>query len=164
MRIGILSDTHLIAPDRRLEYILEELLGQEDMLLHAGDIVSGTVLERLEQKGVLAVCGNMDDSQIAQCLPQERIIPVNGIRIALIHGWGGKHGLEERLLTRFKPETPDIIVYGHSHVPFWGELNGTMMFNPGAAAHNPHGATGTVGRIRVTSEKIEAEFLPIPKR
>ena len=79
----------------------------------------------------------MDDSEVAEALPQKRIIPVAGMRIALIHGWGGKQGLRERLLARLKPDNPDIIVYGHSHVAFWGEVNGTMMFNPGAAAHNP---------------------------
>src|SRR3990172_5897371 len=144
MKIGVLSDTHLTSPDSRLEHILEELLRTDDMILHAGDIVSRKVLGRLEDKGVLAVCGNMDDSEVAEALPQKRIIPVAGIRIGLIHGWGGRQGLRERLLARLKPDNPDIIVYGHSHVAFWGEVNGTMMFNPGAAAHNPYGDDGTV--------------------
>ncbi len=161
MRIGVLSDTHLVSPNPRLEYILEELLGSDDMILHAGDIVSGKVLERLEEKGVLAVCGNMDDSEVAGVLPQKRIIAVAGLRIALIHGWGGKRGLQERLVTRLKPENPDIIVYGHSHVPHWGEVNGTRMFNPGAAAHTPYGDGGTVGRIEIVDGKVEVAFLHI---
>jgi putative phosphoesterase len=160
MRIGVLSDTHLISPNVRLEYILEELLGSDDMLLHAGDIVSGRVLDRLEEKGVLSVCGNMDDSEVAGVLPLQRIIRVAGIRIALIHGWGGKRGLEERLVMRLKPETPDIIIYGHTHIPYWGELHGTMMFNPGAA-HTPYGDGGTVGRLEIVDGNVEASFLPI---
>ena len=40
MKIGVLSDTHLSSPDPRLEYILEELFRSDDMILHAGDIVS----------------------------------------------------------------------------------------------------------------------------
>ena len=100
MKIGVLSDTHLTSPNPRLEYILEELLSKEDMILHAGDIVSRRVLERLEEKSVLAVCGNMDDFEVVAALPQKRIIPVAGIRIELIHGWGGRQGLRERLLAR----------------------------------------------------------------
>ncbi len=161
MKIGVISDTHLVSPDPRLEYILEELFRTDDMILHAGDIVSRNVLERLKEKDVLAVCGNMDDSEVAEALPQRRIIPVAGIRIGLIHGWGGRQGLRERLLARLKPDHPDIIVYGHSHVAFWGEVNGTMMFNPGAAAHNPYGDGGTVGRIEIVDGNIEAVFLPI---
>jgi len=163
MRIGVLSDTHLVSPNDRLEYILEELLGSDDMLLHAGDIVSRRVLDRLEEKGVLAVCGNMDESEVAGVLPQKRIIPVAGVRIALIHGWGGKRGLEERLVMRLKPEKPDIIIYGHSHVPYWGELHGTMIFNPGAA-NSPYGDGGTVGRLEIVDGKVEAAFLPIDEK
>jgi putative phosphoesterase len=163
MKIGVLSDTHLISPDPRLDYILEELFRADDMILHAGDIVSGAVLERLEEKGVLAVCGNMDDSEVAKALPQQRIISVAGKRIELIHGWGGRQGLRERLLARLKPDNPDIIVYGHSHIAFWGEVNGTMMFNPGAAARNPYGDVGTVGRIEIVDGNVETAFLPINK-
>ena len=161
MKIGVISDTHLTSPDPRLEYILEELFRADDMILHAGDIVTRNVLERLEGKGVLAVCGNMDDSEVAEALPQKRIISVAGMRIGLIHGWGGRQGLRERLLARLGPDNPDIIVYGHSHVAFWGEVNGTMMFNPGAAAHNPCGDGGTVGRIEIVDGNIEAAFLRI---
>jgi putative phosphoesterase len=163
MKIGVLSDTHLTSPDHRLEYILEELFHADDMILHAGDIVSRNVLKCLEEKGVLAVCGNMDDSEVAEALPQKRIIPIGGKRIGLIHGWGGRHGLRERLLAHLKPDNPDIIVYGHSHVAFWGEVNGTMMFNPGAAVHNPYGDPGTVGRIEIVDGNIETAFLPINK-
>ncbi len=163
MRIGVLSDTHLVSPNPRLEYILEELLGSDDIVLHAGDIVSGKVLDRLEERGVLAVCGNMDDSEVARAVPQIRIIPVAGIRIALIHGWGGKRGLEERLATRLKPDNPDIIVYGHSHVPYWGEVQGTMMFNPGAVS-SPYADGGTVGRIEIVDGKVDATFLTIDGR
>ena len=163
MKIGVLSDTHLTTPDPRLEYILEELFRADDMILHAGDIVSGAVLERLEEKGVLAVCGNMDDSEVAATLPQKRIITIAGKRIGLIHGWGGRQGLRERLLARLKPDNPDIIVYGHSHVAFWGEVSGTMMFNPGAAARNPYGDAGTVGRIEIVDGNVETAFLPINK-
>lgn len=163
MKIGVLSDTHLLSPAPRLEYILEQLFRSDDMILHAGDIVSGSVLKRLEEKGVLAVCGNMDDSEVAEALPQKRIISVDGMRIALIHGWGGRHGLRERLLARLKSDNPDIVVYGHSHAAFWGEVNGTMMFNPGAAAYNAHGDAGTVGRIEIVEGNVKAAFLPIDK-
>ena len=56
MKIGVLSDTHLKFPDSRLDHILQELFRAYDMILHAGDIVSGAVLERLEEKGVLDHC------------------------------------------------------------------------------------------------------------
>ncbi len=163
MLIGVLSDTHLISPDSQLDYILDDLLGQADMLLHAGDLVSRSVLSRLEERGGLAVCGNMDDHEVAQKIPQRRIIVAAGKRIGLIHGWGSKQGLRDRVLSRFESDKPDIIIYGHSHVPFWGEIDGVMMFNPGAATRNPYTGNGTVGRLEILEGGVEATFLRLAR-
>lgn len=161
MRIGVISDTHLRTPDTNLEYILQELLADTEIILHAGDIVSSKVLERLQENGVLAVCGNMDDYDVAGAIPQIRIIPAAGKRIGLIHGWGSKEGLAERVISRFKPDLPDIIVFGHSHVPFEAIMDGTFMFNPGSAKHNRYRGTGTVGIIEIVEGKIYGSFLPV---
>jgi uncharacterized protein len=163
MLIGVLSDTHLVSPDTHLDYILEDLLGTVDMLLHAGDLVSHSVLSRLEQRGGLAVCGNMDDHEVAQVIPQKRIVVAGGKRIGLIHGWGSKQGLRARVLSLFESDKPDIIVYGHSHVPFWGEIDGVMMFNPGAATRNPYTGNGTVGRLEILEGSVEATFLRLDR-
>jgi len=45
MKIGVLSDTHIRSPNPVLEYILEELLADAEMVLHAGDIVGRNVLD-----------------------------------------------------------------------------------------------------------------------
>ena len=90
MKIGVLSDTHLRSPDKTLDHILDKLFADADMILHAGDIVTARVLERLEERGVLAVCGNMDDYEVAGAIPQTRIINAAGLRVGLIHGWGAR--------------------------------------------------------------------------
>ena len=136
MKIGVLSDTHIKAPDKVLNHILDDIFKDVNMILHAGDIVTSGVLDRLEERNVLAVCGNMDDYVIIETLPQIRTISAGTKRIGLIHGWGSKQGLQERILTRFEQDPPDLVVFGHSHVPFFGEVNGVLMFNPGSASHN----------------------------
>jgi putative phosphoesterase len=163
MKIGVLSDTHLRTPDSDLEYILEELFGDADMILHAGDIVSSAVLERLEERGVLAVCGNMDDYEVAAAIPQARVITVERKRIGLIHGWGSKEGLAERVVARFSGDLPDVIVFGHSHVPFWGKAQGVYLFNPGSARQDRYTGPGTVGVLKITDAGIEAEFLTVER-
>jgi uncharacterized protein len=163
MRIGVLSDTHLRTSDSSLEYILEELLGDAEMILHAGDIVSRQVLDRLEERGVLAVCGNMDDYEVAGAIPQVRIIEAAGRRIGLIHGWGSKDRLAERIVARFSGDLPDVIVYGHSHVPFWGKVEGVSMFNPGSARQDRHTGPGTVGVLEIADGKIEGRFLSVER-
>lgn len=161
MKIGVLSDTHLRSPNAVLEHILTVLFGDTDMILHAGDIVTRKVLERLEESGVLAVAGNMDDYEVAGYLPQVRVVGAEDKRIGLIHGWGRKEALAQRILDRFGDPRPDVIVYGHSHVPFWGRVDGTYMFNPGSASHNPYAGSGTVGLLEIDGDRIEGLIIPI---
>lgn len=161
MKIGVLSDTHLRTPDATLERILTVLFADTDMILHAGDIVTRKVLERLEESGVLAVCGNMDDYEVAGHLPQIRMLSAGGKQIGLIHGWGSRHALAERILARFGDRRPDVVVYGHSHEPFWGKIDGTYMFNPGSASHNPYSGTGTVGLLEIRGDHMDGRFLSI---
>ncbi|MFH1736698.1 MAG: metallophosphoesterase family protein, partial [Actinomycetota bacterium] len=61
MRIGVISDTHIPSVAGRLpERVFAEFRGV-DMILHAGDIVTPSVLEALAKLSrIVAVCGNMD--------------------------------------------------------------------------------------------------------
>ncbi len=161
MKIGVLSDTHLRSPDQMLDFILDEMFGDADLIIHAGDIVTGTVLERMEEKEVLAVCGNMDHAEVAGYLPQTRIVGAQDKKIGLIHGWGAKQGLEDRIVERFASDRPDLIVYGHSHTPFCGEYHGRMLFNPGSAAGGRYRGDGTVGLIEIVDGSVEGRILSI---
>ncbi len=162
MKIGVLSDTHIKAPDKVLNRILDDVFKDVNMILHAGDIVTSRVLDRLEERNVLAVCGNMDDYEIMETLPQIRTISAGTKRIGLIHGWGSKQGLQERILTRFEQDPPDMVVFGHSHVPFFGEVNGVLMFNPGSASHNIYFDECTVGILEILGSEFKAEIINIP--
>ncbi|MEW6352081.1 MAG: metallophosphoesterase family protein [Thermodesulfobacteriota bacterium] len=159
MRIGVLSDTHLYTPDKTLDRILGEMLADTDLILHAGDIVTRKVLARLEEEGVIAVCGNMDDYEVAGVLPQSRIMTLEGKRIGLVHGWGAKHNLQSRIVTKFSPDVPDLIVFGHTHVPFWGEYQGIAMFNPGCASTGGYQGRGSVGIIEISDGVVQAQHL-----
>lgn len=161
MKIGVLSDTHLTRPDPLLDYILDELMAGTEMILHAGDMVSHSVLERLEERGVIAVAGNMDDYDVLDAVPQVRIVEAAGRRIGLIHGWGSKEGLAGRVLTRFGQDRPDVIVYGHSHVPFWGKVDGTHMFNPGSASYLNYRGMRTIGILEILDEGMSGSFVSL---
>ncbi|MGD9819699.1 MAG: metallophosphoesterase [Desulfomonilaceae bacterium] len=161
MKIGVLSDTHLRTPDKSLDYILDVIFADTDMILHAGDIVTRSVLMRLEERGVLAVCGNMDDYDVYDMAPQTRIINCESKKIALIHGWGSKEGLADRIIDRFAADAPDIIIHGHSHVPFWGEVKGVALFNPGSTSRNVFPKGRTVGVLEIFDGSVEASFIEL---
>ncbi len=128
-------------------------------LLHAGDITSMTVLDSFSGTEVLAVSGNMDDYDVTSALPAKRILQIDGFRIGLIHGWGAKAGLEQRVMKNF--ENIDAVVYGHSHIPVNHVKNGILMFNPGSFAGSCSKKTdGSVG-ILTAGENIRGEIIKI---
>jgi uncharacterized protein len=86
---------------------------------------------------------------------------LEGKRIGLIHGWGPKHNLQSRIAGKFSPDIPDLIVYGHSHMPFWGEWEGIAMFNPGAASSGGYPGRGSVGLIEISDGVVDARFLTL---
>lgn len=163
VQIGVLSDTHLRRPDAALENILEKVFEEMDFIVHAGDIVSRSVLDTLEDHGVLCVCGNMDDYAVAESIPQSRFFHAANKKIGVIHGWGSKERLAERISDKLNEHAPDLIIFGHSHVPFWEKVNGIHMFNPGSFSENRLTSGGTVGIVTITDGDMEGRFLPVKR-
>jgi hypothetical protein len=90
------------------------------------------VLDAFAEKEIIAVGGNMDSPNVRERLPAKRIWMAGKYRIGLIHGWGGKQGVEERIRREF--EDVDCIVYGHTHTPAARRQDGIYYFNPGSFA------------------------------
>lgn len=128
-----LSDTHaatLAALPGRLLGCLREA----DIIIHAGDLTEMSLLDELRAvTQVVAVSGNMDSTALKLHLPYRQLFSAGGKTIGVHHGAGSRSGIEQRVRALF-PEEPDLIVFGHSHVPFCGMVDGVLMLNPGPAA------------------------------
>jgi putative phosphoesterase len=106
-------------------------LAEADLILHAGDVVAESVLEELaELAPVEAVCGNMDEPALRESLPEQRVVEVEGARIAMVHVPGPAAGRSERLAGRFPG--CNAVVYGHTHLPEVTRLGSLWMLNPGS--------------------------------
>lgn len=150
MKFGILSDTHdLLRPE-----VLEALAGV-DATLHAGDISSRAVLDRLGAIApVYAVRGNAD-KEWAEDIPPFLELELSGLHIYMTHK---KKDLPQDL-------TPyDLVVVGHSH-QYAETLQGhTLLLNPGSCGprrfHQPitlavaevENGTISVSRIEISHE------------
>ena len=154
MRLGIVSDTHLPRGRRTLPHACVERLAASDAILHAGDLMELSVLERLEAIGppVHAIRGNVDSAELQARLPLVRTVEAAGARIAMIHDAGPATGRLARMQRRF-PDA-DAVVFGHSHIPLHEEQEGFAIFNPGspterrrAPAHTMGVATAVEGRL-----------------
>ena len=160
--IGVLSDTHLLEPDQRFREKIRLCFEDADMILHAGDLTSLSVLDVFGSREVHAVHGNMCSPKTRQTLPANKIIEVQGFRIGLFHGAGFMHNTEERLFDAFGPI--DCIVYGHTHKPVCHLFGPTLMVNPGSfTATGPYGAWGTYAILTVDEKSIQGRIHSVEK-
>jgi putative phosphoesterase len=149
----VLADTHLKEGQLgRLPQVVWHLADEADLILHAGDVVDGALLEALAERApVHAVRGN-NDAALAE-LPDEVLVDVAGVRIALTHDSGARRGREPRLFRRF-PDA-DVVVFGHSHQPVaeWSQ-HGQLLFNPGSPTQRRRAPQRTVGLLTVDAGEI----------
>ena len=155
LRVGVISDTHLGGPTRELADLLRGPFRDAEVILHAGDLTEVAVLDAFAGKEVLAVCGNMDSYEARERLPLKRVWRTGKFRIGLIHGWGGKQGVEERVRGEF--EEIDCLVYGHTHVSAAGWRDGIYFFNPGSFSGFSAGGGRSVGLLEL-GETISGEI------
>ena len=162
VEVVVLSDTH-IRPGgrRRLPDAVYEALDRADLILHAGDVVTGDLLDELAGFApVLAVLGN-NDHGLAGRLPVTRVENVDGLEVAMIHDSGARQGRERRLRQRFP--TADLVVFGHSHIPVDSPgLDGQRLFNPGSPTDRRTQPVHTFGRLVVDDGKlVEHGVIPV---
>ncbi len=79
-----------------------------------------------------SVAGNNDGTAIVKRFGRRKIIEAGGIRIGLVHGGRARPIGEGYAFHTFRNQGVDIIVFGHSHVPYMEEREGILLFNPGS--------------------------------
>ena len=154
MRVVVLADTHIRRGGRRrLPDAAYAELDRADAILHAGDVVVADLVHELEGFApTYAVLGN-NDAELAGVLPETRIEVLDGVRVGLIHDSGPSKGREARMRRRF-PDC-ELVVYGHSHVPYDGEgLGGQRLFNPGSPTERRMQPHHTFGLLDLVDSEI----------
>lgn len=132
-------------------------VAEADVVLHAGDIVTGDVLEALaETAPTHAVLGN-NDAELVGVLPERLVLELAGVRVAMVHDSGPRKGRQARLHRAF-PDA-DLVVFGHSHIPWSAPgLDGQWLLNPGSPTQRrsqPRPTLATVDLSAGTIERIE---------
>ncbi len=155
MRALVLADTHVAeAGPRRLPTVVRAAAEQADVVLHAGDVVEGWVLDELaRQARVYAVLGNNDHS-LRDALPDRLEVELAGVRVALVHDSGPRAGREKRLGGWFP--TAQVVIFGHSHSPMKEWHDGRLLFNPGSATWKRTAPTASFGWITLAAGEVTA--------
>lgn len=140
MRLGVVADTHgLLRPQ------VLELLGGVDRILHAGDVGSVEVLDRLAALAPLtAVYGNVDGQAVRSRCPRVARLEAEGLIIVVTHGDQFGSPTPEILHREF-PDA-EVLVFGHTHRPLLELVDRTVTaINPGAAGPARFGLAPSIG-------------------
>lgn len=130
MKILIVSDTH--RRDDNLKTLLERL-GPLDMLIHLGDAEgSEDKIASWVNPGchLEMVLGNND---FFSNLDREREIAIGKYKALITHGhyYGVSLG-PERIASEARSRGMDIVMFGHTHLPYLHRENGLTVLNPGS--------------------------------
>jgi putative phosphoesterase len=163
MKIGVLSDTHICRAGQAqqlAERLLRGPFAEVDAIFHAGDAVIADLESCFYPLPWYAVRGNMDQQLVD--LPVSRVVSLAGKKIGLVHGWGGVHGIEQRVKAHFYGFDLAAVVFGHSHQPVCRREGSLLLFNPGSATDRRNAPAHTVGILTLEENKeIYAEIIPL---
>lgn len=150
--IGIISDTHGLLRDP-----VKSRLRNCDIIIHAGDIGSQSVLMELRQMAplVVAVRGNVDAGQWAKELKEQEHVEIEGRAICVVHNI--------RTLT-LDPRSAgiDVVIHGHSHKPAIEHEDGILYVNPGSAGPGRFQLPVSMAVFRLQPGEILPELIEIP--
>jgi uncharacterized protein len=160
-RVAIISDTHLPRGMRVLPEECVTRLAQAELVLHAGDFVTVAVLDDLREIGppVEGIHGNMDEPQLKQLLPKQRVVEVADVRIGMVHNPGPRNGREARLASRFA--NCHAVVYGHTHVPQVERFEDVWILNPGSPTERRTAPVHAMIELTVTGSEVTPELVTL---
>ena len=151
LRVVVLSDTHAPRRWKRCPPAVADQLRGADLVLHAGDVCTASVLEELRAYApVHAVLGNNDGPDVAAWgAPETLELDVGGLRVGMIHDSGPKTGRMRRLRSSFPG--CDLVVFGHSHIPMDMAEGGFRILNPGSPTDRRSQPHGTLVVLQVSA-------------
>ena len=147
-RIAILSDTHgLLRPE-----VLDRL-EEADVILHAGDINTQAIVDRLKALGPLYIVRGNNDKEWAEDLPYSLTFTVEGVRFFMVHN---KKDVPKDL------SSVDVVVYGHSHRYAMEDREGVLWLNPGSCGRRRFDQEITFAMMTAEVGSYQVEKVVIP--
>lgn len=160
MRALVVSDTHLGAGALdRLPAEVWRMVDEADVVLHAGDVVDGALLDALAERApVHAVLGN-NDHGLGGRLPERLEVDLAGVPVGMVHDSGPTAGRPDRLRRWFP--TARVVVFGHSHDPLVEDHDGLLLVNPGSPTQRRRQPVHTVAWLELADGDVRAEVVPV---
>ena len=165
MRIGLISDSHISRSGELWPQVFDVLQGV-DAILHAGDLWSPVLLDELaEIAPVWAARGNGDMHVTDARVQDTWMLDFERVSVAMIHDFPSPQRASAEILARrteqrFPGATPDVVIYGHTHIDEADSVDGILYVNPGSPTlpYNKALRLGTIGFLHIDAGKVMAEL------
>jgi putative phosphoesterase len=148
--IGVVSDTHGLLRPEALKHFIDV-----ERIVHAGDIGSPNVLEKLQAIApVSAVRGNNDKGAWAEAIPETLLFEVRGHVIHVLH---------DLAQIDLSPAAAGVavVISGHSHKPGIAEREGVLYLNPGSLGPRRFRLPIALAKLYVTNDSVRAEIIEL---
>ncbi|PTM57983.1 metallophosphoesterase family protein [Desmospora activa] len=154
MRVIIISDTHIPKRAKQLPpTLLRALEKPTAAILHAGDWVDESVTRELKQYApVYGVYGNCDPPEVRRHWHERTRVRIGDHWVGIVHGHGHRGTTRKRALDAFADEPVDLLIFGHSHIPYHKRHGSTLVFNPGSPTDRRRSPRFSFGVARLEEE------------
>jgi uncharacterized protein len=156
----VVADTHS-KPHPRAADLIESL--KPDKIIHAGDIGELDVIDALNAIApTIAVRGNIDVR--AKDLPDNLTLDLveeneTLLTILLTHIAVNGPRLRADAVRRAKSEQANLVICGHSHVPFIGRDKDISIFNPGSIGPRRFHLPIVFGLLELKDRKVTMKHI-----
>ncbi len=161
MRILLMADTHM--EKWNPPAVMEDLMDDADLIVHAGDFTSPEVYEKLSEWDLKAVYGNSDDPELREKLPEELIFESENVKIGVVHE--GQLSINDFTGLGYlaREMGVDVLVFGHAHRFVMERLPSALIVCPGSPTR-PRMSFPTCARLDIEEEKAKVrEIIVSPK-
>ena len=148
MRLGVISDTHGVLRDE----VIEKLQGC-DYIIHAGDVGSKEIIDKLESiTKTFVVRGNNDKDEWGLTLPEYKEIEMDEVLIYVVHN---KADIPKDL------KGVDLVIYGHSHKFSNEKIDDIVYLNPGSCGRKRFSLPLSMAIVEINLDDIRVEKIDL---
>jgi uncharacterized protein len=178
MRIGLIADTHIPEVAEKIPSEIIESFRGVDLILHAGDVYSPSVLDDLECIApVIVARGDDDDGDIRldKRVKERQVLELEGQKILVVHERPFTLRFPEKPFSLMFPPwqnkvaaqhgkngLPDIYVFGHEHHPVVQHVDNILFINPGSPTFlDYHRGLGTIAILDINFGKADVHIVQL---
>lgn len=160
MRYLILSDTHGNIRDAAV--VTERFVGLIDGVWHLGDNARdlGYLEREYGRTPQLAFAGVNGNCDMPSSVPYERLFDVEGRRVLMCHGHLYHVDMGLKWITqKARDAGANIVLFGHTHIPYYVEENGILFLNPGSLTLPRGGSSNSYALLEIDKGKAAASLI-----